>query len=33
MPEIENAHEIHIDSPRMRGCHLQASRVARGGIR
>src|SRR5262249_52266742 len=25
--------EIHVDSPRMQGCHLRAGKVARGGIR
>jgi glutamate dehydrogenase len=25
--------EIHVNSPRMEGCHLRAGRVARGGIR
>jgi glutamate dehydrogenase len=26
-------YEIHVNSPRMEGCHLRAGRVARGGIR
>ncbi|HXN85375.1 MAG TPA: NAD-glutamate dehydrogenase domain-containing protein [Candidatus Binataceae bacterium] len=26
-------YEIHVNSPRMEGCHLRAGRIARGGIR
>ncbi|MGH7917747.1 MAG: NAD-glutamate dehydrogenase domain-containing protein, partial [Candidatus Binataceae bacterium] len=32
---VDNAplFEIHVNSPRMEGCHLRAGRIARGGIR
>ncbi len=33
LPEVAPLYEIHVDSPRMQGCHLRAGRVARGGIR
>ena len=33
LPEVAPLYEIHVDSPRMQGCHLRAGKVARGGIR
>ena len=33
LPELAPLYEIHVDSPRMQGCHLRAGKVARGGIR
>ncbi|HVN27231.1 MAG TPA: NAD-glutamate dehydrogenase domain-containing protein, partial [Candidatus Binataceae bacterium] len=32
-PDTAPLYEIHVNSPRMEGCHLRAGRVARGGIR
>ncbi|HSR56964.1 MAG TPA: NAD-glutamate dehydrogenase domain-containing protein, partial [Candidatus Binataceae bacterium] len=33
LPDTAPLFEIHVNSPRMEGCHLRAGRVARGGIR
>ena len=33
LPEVAPLYEIHVDTPRMQGCHLRAGKVARGGIR
>ena len=33
LPDTPPRYEIHVNSPRMQGCHLRAGRVARGGIR
>jgi glutamate dehydrogenase len=33
LTEMAPLYEIHVDSPRMQGCHLRAGKVARGGIR
>jgi glutamate dehydrogenase len=33
LPEVAPLYEIHVDSPRMQGCHLRAGKLARGGIR
>jgi glutamate dehydrogenase len=33
LPDTPPLYEIHVNSPRMQGCHLRAGRVARGGIR
>ncbi len=33
LPDTPPMFEIHVNSPRMEGCHLRAGRVARGGIR
>jgi glutamate dehydrogenase len=33
LPGIAPLFEIHVNSPRMEGCHLRAGRIARGGIR
>ena len=33
LPDDPPLYEIHVNSPRMEGCHLRAGRVARGGIR
>ncbi len=33
LPDTPPLYEIHVNSPRMEGCHLRAGRVARGGIR
>ncbi len=33
LPDTAPLYEIHVNSPRMEGCHLRAGRVARGGIR
>jgi glutamate dehydrogenase len=33
LPEVAPLYEIHVDTPRMAGCHLRAGKVARGGIR
>ena len=33
LSEVAPLYEIHVDSPRMQGCHLRAGKVARGGIR
>jgi glutamate dehydrogenase len=36
IPDLTEAaplYEIHVDTPRMQGCHLRAGKVARGGIR
>ena len=33
LPDTAPMYEIHVNSPRMEGCHLRAGRVARGGIR
>ncbi|MGH7906291.1 MAG: NAD-glutamate dehydrogenase domain-containing protein, partial [Candidatus Binataceae bacterium] len=31
--DVAPFYEIHVNSPRMEGCHLRAGRIARGGIR
>ncbi len=33
LPDTPPLFEIHVNSPRMEGCHLRAGRIARGGIR
>ena len=33
LPDTPPLYEIHVNSPRMEGCHLRAGKVARGGIR
>ena len=33
LPDTAPLYEIHVNSPRMVGCHLRAGKVARGGIR
>ncbi len=33
LPDTPPLYEIHVNSPRMEGCHLRAGAVARGGIR
>jgi glutamate dehydrogenase len=33
LPDDPPLYEIHVNSPRMEGCHLRAGKVARGGIR
>jgi glutamate dehydrogenase len=33
LPDTAPMYEIHVNSPRMEGCHLRAGRVGRGGIR
>jgi len=33
LPGPTPLYEIHVDNPRMAGCHLRAGRIARGGIR
>ncbi len=33
LPDTAPLFELHVNSPRMDGCHLRAGRVARGGIR
>ncbi len=33
LPDTAPLYEIHVNSPRMEGCHLRHGRVARGGIR
>ncbi len=33
LPDVAPLYEIHVNSPRMEGCHLRAGKVARGGIR
>jgi glutamate dehydrogenase len=33
LPDTPPLYEIHVDTPRMQGCHLRAGKVARGGIR
>jgi glutamate dehydrogenase len=33
LPDTAPLYEIHVNSPRMEGCHLRHARVARGGIR
>ncbi|MGH7814253.1 MAG: NAD-glutamate dehydrogenase domain-containing protein, partial [Candidatus Binataceae bacterium] len=33
LPGIPPLYEIHVNSPRMEGCHLRAGKIARGGIR
>ncbi len=33
LPEVAPLYEIHVDTPRMQGCHLRAGKIARGGIR
>ncbi|HVA80793.1 MAG TPA: NAD-glutamate dehydrogenase domain-containing protein [Candidatus Binataceae bacterium] len=33
LPDTAPLYEIHVNSPRMAGCHLRAGKVARGGIR
>jgi glutamate dehydrogenase len=33
LPDTPPLFEIHVNSPKMEGCHLRAGRVARGGIR
>ncbi len=33
LPDDPPRFEIHVNSPRMEGCHLRAGKVARGGIR
>ena len=33
LPDTAPLYEIHVNSPRMEGCHLRAGRIARGGIR
>ncbi|MFZ0889737.1 MAG: NAD-glutamate dehydrogenase domain-containing protein, partial [Candidatus Binataceae bacterium] len=33
LPDDPPRYEIHVNSPRMEGCHLRAGKVARGGIR
>jgi glutamate dehydrogenase len=33
LPDTPPLYEIHVNSPRMEGCHLRAGRIARGGIR
>jgi glutamate dehydrogenase len=33
LPDTPPLYEIHVNSPRMEGCHLRAAKIARGGIR
>ena len=33
LPDTAPLYEIHVNSPRMEGCHLRHGRLARGGIR
>ncbi|HEY6421277.1 MAG TPA: NAD-glutamate dehydrogenase domain-containing protein [Candidatus Binataceae bacterium] len=33
LPDTPPLYEIHVNSPRMEGCHLRAGKIARGGIR
>ncbi len=33
LPDTPPLYEIHVNSPRMEGCHLRHGRIARGGIR
>ncbi|HUO03805.1 MAG TPA: NAD-glutamate dehydrogenase domain-containing protein, partial [Candidatus Binataceae bacterium] len=33
LPDTPPLYEIHVNSPRMEGCHLRAGTIARGGIR
>jgi len=33
LPDTAPLYEIHVNSPRMEGCHLRHARIARGGIR
>ncbi len=33
LPDTAPLYEIHVNSPRMEGCHLRAGKVGRGGIR
>lgn len=33
LSDVPPLYEIHVNSPRMEGCHLRAGKVARGGIR
>jgi len=33
LPDTAPRYEIHVNSPRMEGCHLRHGRIARGGIR
>ena len=33
LPDTAPMYEIHVNSPRMEGCHLRAGQVGRGGIR
>jgi len=33
LPDTAPLYEIHVNSPRMEGCHLRHGRIARGGIR
>ncbi|MBF6568433.1 MAG: NAD-glutamate dehydrogenase [Candidatus Binataceae bacterium] len=33
LPGVAPLYEIHVDSPRMEGCHLRGGKIARGGIR
>ena len=33
LPDTAPLYEIHVNSPRMEGCHLRAGKIARGGIR
>jgi len=33
LPDVAPLYEIHVNSPRMEGCHLRAGKIARGGIR
>jgi len=33
LPDTAPLYEIHVNSPRMEGCHLRGGRIARGGIR
>ena len=33
LPDTAPLYEIHVNSPRMEGCHLRGGKIARGGIR
>ena len=33
LPDAAPLYEIHVNSPRMEGCHLRGGKIARGGIR
>jgi glutamate dehydrogenase len=33
LPDTPPLYEIHVNSPRMEGCHLRGGKIARGGIR
>ncbi len=33
LPDTAPLYEIHVNSPRVEGCHLRAGKIARGGIR